>query len=616
MQDRERTYVTNTGMVFRLEPQDKQASTQRDVVHNLFYVKRGQKKDLITLLVSIGISGFTLRLINRNDKDNDDTLYRVCVNRIREALDKSELDFEKPQEPSEVFQEIYVDSEWFAKYMDLVEANPEKEREIREFIAQKVYWLGYISGGMKGAVNLNDPIDWEYLRVEKEAFKRNAEFLQQEGWVTCSPQDPLSVQPTAKLITKLEQPPHRLYAEEISKVAEQPSAQVSKGYPPFKLRVVEIKGYKAFKDLRAPVGALEVLVGANGSGKSSLFEFLRFLRDGMNQDIPPEIVVGSVGQQVFHKPGLERFAWGIDIDISDPEPLRYEGTLNGPVGQIHIFYERVRTVPSDQGAYLIIMSITRGQGTAQEYKTAKYRDFVVKRSNQLALSTMTDSSMITLYNLREYISAWRFYSAFNIANDKIRRPVPIEQEPTLREDAGNLSSVLHYLWTEHSSIFVELQQHLSSAIPGFRRLTVKARGGPGEVMAFWQEEGMDTELSLADLSDGILRFICWAVLCVQPNPPSLICIDEPDQGVHPRTLPILAGLFEKAADRTQILLATHASYFLTQFDLSRIAVLRKENGEVKFIKPQDSKTLIENLKDFGPEEIEIMHRTDELEWLA
>nr|HQH73370.1 AAA family ATPase [bacterium] len=152
-----------------------------------------------------------------------------------------------------------------------------------------------------------------------------------------------------------------------------------------------------------------------------------------------------------------------------------------------------------------------------------------------------------------------------------------------------------------------------AAIPGFKSLTVKARGGPGEVIAFCQEEGVGNELSLADLSDGVLRLICWMVLCVHPHPPALICIDEPDQGVHPRTLPLLAGLFEKACQKTQLFLATHASYFLMQFDISRVAVFRKENGETVFRKPKNSKTLCDNLSDFGQEEIEIMHKSDELE---
>lgn len=389
--------------------------------------------------------------------------------------------------------------------------------------------------------------------------------------------------------------------------------------PPVLLRSAKIQGYRPFRDFLATFGPLEILIGANGSGKSSLFEFLKFLRDSLYQDIPPEIIAGSIGQQIFHVPGPERFSWSIEIDFSQRYPIKYQGELLGPVGRTQVAFEQVQTAPPAKVAKRYFFMNVRGQqGVMQdpEAKKLKQQEITLKRPNQLALSTATNPALVTLYNLREYIRGWRFYSSFNIANEKIRKSVPIEQEPVLHEDAGNLSSFLHYFMTEHRPVFDELQQHLRSAIPGFRGLTVKARGGPGEVIAFWQEEGIDKELSLADLSDGILRLICWTALCVQPNPPSLICIDEPDQGVHPRTLPILAGLFEKACERTQLLLATHASYFLMQFDISRIAVLRKENGEAKFIKPRDSKILNESLEEFGSEEIEIMHRSDELERLA
>ncbi|ETR67297.1 MAG: hypothetical protein OMM_11753 [Candidatus Magnetoglobus multicellularis str. Araruama] len=123
------------------------------------------------------------------------------------------------------------------------------------------------------------------------------------------------------------------------------------------------------------------------------------------------------------------------------------------------------------------------------------------------------------------------------------------------------------------------------------------------------------DLSLADLSDGTLRFIAWATLCIMPSPPTLICIDEPDQGVHPRTLPILAGLFEKASQRTQIMLATHSSYFLSQFELKNIAVMKKESGKSVYINVSNSQTLIDNLDDFGRDELEKMHQSDELEVL-
>lgn len=360
---------------------------------------------------------------------------------------------------------------------------------------------------------------------------------------------------------------------------------------PLQLTDLRIRGYRALKDFSASFGSLEVLVGANGSGKTSLFEFLRFLRDSSSQEIPPEIVAGTVGQQIFHKPGPDSFSWNLGVDLNG-RTFDYGGKIDGPVGQ------------------------PRASQEALTARSMRYLFPVALKRNQLGLSLATNPDFKVAFVLREYLQSWRFYSSLKIAAEKIRQPVLLEQEPILHEDCGNLSSVLHYLYTEHPVIFNEIQLHLRTVVPGFKSLTVKARGGPGQVLAFWREEGVDAELTLADLSDGILRLLCWITLCVHPKPPGLICVDEPDQGVHPRTLPLLAGLFEKASERTQIILATHASYFLLQFGIERIAVLRKENGEVKFFKPKDSEALTRNLEDFGAEEIEAMHRSDELEQLA
>jgi len=360
------------------------------------------------------------------------------------------------------------------------------------------------------------------------------------------------------------------------------------------------------------------LVGANGSGKSSLFEFLRFFRDSVRQDIPPEIVPGAIGQQIFHSPGPERFQWIVDVSGIDASSLRYEGELMGPVGRAQVSYERVTEVQTSEPRSFL--SVTGGRGSVGDpvgsLLPGRSSEFKMGRLDRLVLGTITNPAMSTLYNLREYILGWRFYSSLNLVADKLRRPVLVDQQPLLHEDGGNLSSVLFYLLTDQRPLFEEMEEHLRSVIPGFRGLTVKSRGAPGEVMAFWKEKGVDSDLSLADLSDGILRLICWVVLCVHPNPPTLICIDEPDLGVHPRTLPVLAGLFEKASSRTQFLLATHASYLLMQFEVGRIAVMRKNNGRVEFLKPADSRVLRQSLTDFGPEEMEAMHRSDELERLA
>jgi predicted ATPase len=394
---------------------------------------------------------------------------------------------------------------------------------------------------------------------------------------------------------------------------------------PYRLQSIQIQGYRPFADFRARLGSLEVLVGANGVGKTSLFEFLRFLRDALGGEIPPEIVPGAVGQQVFHLPGRQGFRWALEVGPGSAPWIKYRGELLGPVGKPYVVSEQVdpNRPPPAPGHVAHVwpehyLTVQNGRGGMAEEASRGNReqDIVLGRADRLALGTVTNPRFNTLYMLREYMTAWRFYSAYGLATEKIRRAVPVQQEPRLAEDAGNLSAVLHFLMTEHQQVFDELQQHLRATVPGFRGLSVKARGGPGEVLAFWRENGVDQELSLADVSDGTLRLLCWMVLALQPNPPTLICIDEPDQGVHPRTLPILAGLFDKACTRTQILLATHASYFLTQFDLEQIGVLRKEDGGAVFVKPSDSKTLTEMLADFGADELERIHRSDELERLA
>jgi predicted ATPase len=377
-----------------------------------------------------------------------------------------------------------------------------------------------------------------------------------------------------------------------------------------RIKSIKIKGYRPFRNFFAPFGPLEVIVGANGSGKSSLFEFLRFLRDSMSGEIPPEIIPGSVGQRIFHSPGPEKLLWEVEIDVPQDQLITYRGELMGPVGHPRVISESVWTVPGE-----ILMEIRGENRLFMRISDSEGQEGPLGHSNQLALSTVNNPAVETLYNLREYIRDWRFYDSFRISRDKIRSPALVEQEPILQEDAGNLSSVLFYLMSIRPA-FDELQQILRSTVPGFKELTVRARGAPGQVIAFWQEEGIEGELVLTDLSDGILQLICWAVLCVQPNPPSLICIDEPDQGVHPRTLAILAELFGETSERTQVLLATHSSYFLTLFNLSQIAVMRKEDGEAKFVKPADSKALVAILEDFGSEEIENLHISDELEILT
>jgi predicted ATPase len=234
--------------------------------------------------------------------------------------------------------------------------------------------------------------------------------------------------------------------------------------------------------------------------------------------------------------------------------------------------------------------------------------------NELALRRALDPNLVPLNNFHDYVTEWRFYSGFDVGMaSAIRRPVMSEPNPILKEDGSNLSAVLFHLKSEHPEVWEELETHLRSAIPSFQSLTVKPRGGPGTVIGIWREAGVKGELTLADLSDGTLKFLCWATLCLAPRKAPLICIDEPELGLHPRVLPVLAGLLRQAAADSQLLVATHSPYFLSQFSLEEIAVMKKVEGRAVFARPASNEALRREIEELGSGELARLHISDELE---
>ncbi|MCP5049041.1 MAG: AAA family ATPase, partial [bacterium] len=184
----------------------------------------------------------------------------------------------------------------------------------------------------------------------------------------------------------------------------------------YRLPSINIRGYRPFRDILFEFEPLEVVVGANGSGKSSLFEFLKFLRDACYREIPPEIVTGTIGQQVFHKPGPDKLQWSAEVDLQQQAPLYYQGELLGPVGATKIISEQVSTtnpLNADSTEGYTFLDFKDGKGVVRDPKdkTFKRKEWDLKKPNQLGLGAITDSSLVTLFNLREYVRAWRFYNS-------------------------------------------------------------------------------------------------------------------------------------------------------------------------------------------------------------
>jgi predicted ATPase len=383
-----------------------------------------------------------------------------------------------------------------------------------------------------------------------------------------------------------------------------------------RLTDIHISGYRPFGDFHASLGDLTVIIGANAAGKSSLFDFLRFIAFAAGNPLPPEIDPSSEGRTIFHLGGKELLSFALSVDFGEVRPLRYSAEIRGPLGSPHVTRERLETQPlqNEQSPFLFL-DFREGQGVVADPKQRKLkRPAWIVEPNQLALRRALDPTLFTLSRFQHYLSSWRFYGGFDVsAKAVLRDPVPVDPSPVLDESGANLSAVLFNLMTEHVDEWLDLELYLRAVVPGFQSLTVKSRGGQGKVIAFWREAGIPGELTLADLSDGTLRFLCWAVLGISPRLPPLVCIDEPEIGLHPRALATLAGLLRLAARRGQVLIATHSPYFLAQFGLNEIAVMRQDDGQAVFRRPEDSAALRREVEEFGGGFLSQLHLSGELE---
>lgn len=386
------------------------------------------------------------------------------------------------------------------------------------------------------------------------------------------------------------------------------------------LRRIEIRGYRPFRNFDAGLGDFTVIIGANAAGKSALLDFMRFLREAATEQLPPEIDRQSIGRSLFHAGQPPRLGWTLHVDMGIEHLLRYAVELHGPVGAPRVVREELALAgpahPHDSGPFLFL-DFSAGKGMLRDPEQGLMMPAPwAAQPNELALRRMIDPRYTAAHRLREAMSTWRVYTGFDVSGaSPMRQPVITESAPILAEDGHNLSAVLLWLQTAHRELWDELETHLRSVIPNFRALQAKLVGR-GQTMAVWREDGVADELTLADLSDGTLRLLCWLTLCLAPRPASLVCMDEPEIGLHPRVLPLLAGLCKRASEHTQVLLTTHSPYFLAQFDLDDIAVMRREDGQAVFARPGSSAALRDMIAEIGGDELMRMHISDELETLA
>ena len=170
----------------------------------------------------------------------------------------------------------------------------------------------------------------------------------------------------------------------------------------------------------------------------------------------------------------------------------------------------------------------------------------------------------------------------------------------LRPDASNIAPFLLELRDNQLKCYEEVISTIRLVTPFFDDFLLKPRrnGEKEKVNLSWKQKGSDYPMQPYHFSDGTIRFICLATALLQPNPPSTIVIDEPELGLHPYAIEILAELIQAASERTQVIVSTQSPPLIDYFSPEDIIVVNRKNGASVF-KRLDAKELSHWLQDYS-----------------
>ena len=326
-----------------------------------------------------------------------------------------------------------------------------------------------------------------------------------------------------------------------------------------------IRGFKSIRSLEDfELKNLNIFLGANGAGKTTMISFFRLLRS---------IVNGNLGDFVRESGGA-----------SD---LLFNGrkTTKGMFFEIRFgirgyrFY--LRPTPKDN-CEIVDEQRCYEHGTNTWWTLDGSNDDTSLLVAEAKGNSKDSQNSKLVYDA---ISSWQIYHFHDTGETAGMRQYEIVQDmKKLRPDASNIAPFLYHLQNKHPSEYGEILEAVRMAMPFFDsfNLDIVEFGEKQKLNLSWFQKGSDYPMQPYHLSDGAIRFICLATALLQPNPPAAVIIDEPELGLHPTAITILAELLQDAAKRTQVVIATQSPALIDQFAVEDIVVVNRENGASNF----------------------------------
>lgn len=333
------------------------------------------------------------------------------------------------------------------------------------------------------------------------------------------------------------------------------------------LQRVILNGFKSIKTMDIELRPLNILIGANGAGKSNLISFFKMLNEMMAGRLQQYIGISGYAHSLLHFG--PKVTPQIDVQLEfdvETKVLIYSMYLSHAAGDTLIF---------GRENFFFKFLETESPWNHMSVSFSGHQETKIIQAAEAG----REAAKV----LRDMLNRCRVYHFHDTsANAGVRQSCYVGDNQSLMPDAGNLAALLLRFREDHSIAYQRIIKTIRLIAPFFDDFVLEPRAN--NVILNWREKGSDQVFGPHQFSDGTLRAICLTTLLLQPEDelPELIVVDEPELGLHPYALNVVAAMFGKVSYHTQILISTQSSSFLDNFNPEDVIAVDREGKESQF----------------------------------
>ena len=374
-----------------------------------------------------------------------------------------------------------------------------------------------------------------------------------------------------------------------------------------KIESIRLKNFKAFRNVNMRrIPSLCVLIGANGTGKSTLFSLFGFLKDALTTNVNTALIKLG-GSRGFDEVRSRNSNGPIEIDLkfrekSDSPLITYFLQIDKKDGKVFVARETLKYRRGSKGQPWYFLDFSQGEGTAvinefddfTDVKQLTRENQRLKSSDILAIKGLANFERFpAVIALAELIENWHV-SDFHISKARPEQEAGYAEH--LSREGENLSLVIQYYYENHREIFDQIMGLLKHRIPGITRVESKTTE-EGRVLLKFQDGAFEDPFLARYVSDGTIKMLAYLILLYDPSPHPLLCVEEPENQLYPKLLEELAEEFRDYARRGgQVFVSTHSPDFLNAVRLEEVFWLEKKEGVTQIKRALDDKQISAYMK--------------------